>query len=139
MANGADNWWREAKDQLEVAKILMAAGKLNDAYFHAGQSIEFLLKALYLKRNNLPSMPSDNKGSQWHDLTLCSQAARLKNDLNLASREVNVNWLTVRHWKSNARFPGSKMSKRDMTDLVIAVTHQKHGVWQWLETIYHKN
>lgn len=135
----ADDWWRDAKSELETARLCKANGKAQQAYFHAGQAIEFLLKALFLKRNNLPCMPNSHKGAHWHDLQTCGEVARIKSDLALVSKSVRANWLTVRDWKSNGRFPDLKVSKQELNDLFVAVCNDSGGVWQWLESIYLKS
>lgn len=112
-----------------------------EAYFHAGQAVEFLLKAIYLKRNNLAAMPPDFRGARSHDLSICANAARLKADLNQRSTSpaLKANWFTVRDWKSNARFPGERAPARELNDLFVAVCNPSDGVWQWLITLYEKN
>jgi HEPN domain-containing protein len=138
---GANEWWRRSESELETARILKPAGKVTEAYFHAGQSIEFLLKAIYLKRNNLSSMPGDHKGAHWHDLQACAEAAKIKSDLNQqgTSNSLRANWFTVRDWKSNARFPDMKVSKKDLNDLFVAVCNDTDGVWRWLDMIYSRS
>jgi HEPN domain-containing protein len=134
----ADDWYRSSKSELESARVLKSAGKANEAYFHAGQSVEFILKALFLKRNNLKFMPDTHKGAHWHDLQSCAEASRLKADLNQkdTSRSLKANWLTVRDWKSNGRFPDMKVPKQELNDLFVAVCNDADGVWQWLEKLY---
>lgn len=138
---GATEWYKEALSELESAKILKDRGKVKDAYFLCGQAVEFLLKAIYLKRNNLSEMPPDHKGARWHDLSACAEAARLGADLNQKSTSLalRANWLTVRDWKSNARFPGERVPARELNDLFVAVCNPADGVWQWLITLYGKN
>jgi HEPN domain len=137
----ADEWWRGAESELASARLLKNEGNGIQAYFHAGQAIEFGLKALYLKRNNLREMPDDRKGANWHDLGKCAEAARLLNDLRQpeTSTALKANWLTVRDWKSNARFPDNKVPKQELNDLFVAVCNDRDGVWQWLGTIYQKS
>lgn len=138
MPASADDWWRRAESELAQARVLKDAGHTDGAYFHAGQSIEFGLKALYLKRNGLAFMPDDHKGAHWHDLQVCAEAARLKSDLNQrgTSGSLKANWYTVRDWRSNARFPDVKVARQEMVDLFVAVCNGRDGVWQWLEIIY---
>ena len=134
----ADEWWRSAESELETALILRKAGKTNEAYFHAGQALEFGIKALFLKRNNLPYMPDTHKGARWHDLQLCAGAARLQIDMDRrgTSKALKINWLTARDWKSNSRFPDLKVPRQELNDLFVAVCDEKDGVWQWLRSIY---
>ena len=77
----------------------------------------------------------------WHDLQACADAAKIKADLNQqnTSKSLRANWLTVRDWKSNARFPDMKVSKQDLNDLFVAVCNDADGVWQWLNTIYSRS
>ena len=123
---------------MEQARVLRDAGLNDGAYFHAGQAIEFGLKALYLKRHGLSSMPDDHKGARWHDLNACAEAARLRSDLNQkgTSGALRANWLTVRDWRSNARFPDMRVSRKEMVELFAAVCDGRDGVWRWLEIIY---
>ena len=78
----ADEWWRSAESELETAHVLKGAGKASEAYFQAGQALEFGIKALILKRNNLSALPDTYKGAHWHDLKSCATVARLQADLN---------------------------------------------------------
>jgi len=48
-----DDWWQRAEQERETAEICRAAGKWPQCYLHAGQAIEFALKAIYLRRRGL--------------------------------------------------------------------------------------
>lgn len=115
----ADEWWRKASGELAQARVLKASGHHDGAYFHAGQAVEFGIKALLLKRNGWATMPDTHKGAHWHDLPSCADAARLKADLNRREtpRVVRENWLTVKDWRSNARFPDMKVRHQEMVRL----------------------
>ena len=91
----ADDWWRQSKDELETARLCKANGRITQAYLHAGQSIEFLIKAIIIKRNNHKTLPDCYKGARWHDLEICAQEARVKSDINGAPRGVKLNWCTA--------------------------------------------
>jgi hypothetical protein len=86
-------------------------------------------------------MPGDHKGAHWHDLQACAEAAKIKSDLNQqgTSNSLRANWFTVRDWKSNARFPDMKVSKKDLNDLFVAVCNDTDGVWRWLDMIYSRS
>jgi hypothetical protein len=137
----ADEWWQGAESELQSAELLRNNGSVDQAYLHAGQAIEFALKALIMKRKNWRKWPDNFKGANWHDLKTCAEAANLKYDLGQkgVSKELKANWLTVRDWKSNARYPGMKISRQDINDLLVAVCNKQNGVWQWLTKIYHRS
>ena len=50
----ADRWWLTAKEDLEAAKIMSAAGKFSHACFLAQQSAEKALKALWFASDHDP-------------------------------------------------------------------------------------
>jgi HEPN domain len=142
VAAGHTSWLQSAREERASAQTCKKAGHANQAYHHAGQAIEFLLKALYLKRKNLKEMPDTCKGAPWHNLDLVATAAGLQADINVIKtkqRKVHQNWLTVRDWQSNGRFPGNKPPTQELNDLFVAVCNDADGVWQWLEAVYHQS
>lgn len=46
------NWWLQAQDDLEKARLLLDGGKYDGAAFFSQQAVEKGLKALYLKKYN---------------------------------------------------------------------------------------
>jgi hypothetical protein len=136
--------WQDAQEELMVARLLKGGAKSKEcyprqAYHHAGQAVEFALKAIYLRRKTLNEIPSDLKTARGHDLELVAGLAGLKQDLtNLhASRKIcYLNWLTVREWDSNARFPGNRRKIQEMNDLYSAIAHKPDGIMLWLEKLY---
>jgi hypothetical protein len=135
---GSDVWWHDAMEELEAARSLKAMGKKRQAYHHAGQAVEFALKAIYIKRKGLKSLPEDCKGAKWHSLPHIATHAGIDGDVRAlhGERARYENWLVVRDWNSNARFPGNAPSNRDLNDLFLAVCHEKNGIMVWLRTIY---
>ena len=121
-AAGADDWWRTARDELETARALKAVGKVLQAYHHAGQAVEFAIKVIYMRRKGLKELPDECKGANWHNLKFVAERAGLSGDLaNLGKKDARLwNWLTVRDWDSNARFPGKKRPQRELNDLLIS-------------------
>jgi hypothetical protein len=139
---GCDDWWRAACEELDTARKLKPVGKVPQAYHHAGQAVEFALKAIYMKRNGHRELPEECKGAAWHHLPHIVKAARLEPDiaaLHKANRARFENWLTVRDWDSNARFPGKKRPLKELNDLHLAVCHERDGIMQWLELIFQKS
>jgi HEPN domain-containing protein len=141
-AAGHATWFDSARSELAAAKLLKNSGKNGQqAYHHAGQAIEFLLKAIYLKRKNHKELPEACKNARWHSLSLVADEAGLKGDIERirkTKRKVHQNWLTVRDWQSNGRFPGNRPPTQELNDLFVAVCNDGDGVWQWLEAVYHQ-
>ena len=139
MPAGPEAWWADAKKELLSAQTLKRNGHARQAYHHAGQAVEFGLKAIYMRRRGLSDWPGDLRGAPWHDLQRIADAAGLGADVAKLGKPRYGNWLTVRDWKSNARFPGNAPSTRDLNDLYLAVSHERDGVMGWLESIFHNS
>jgi len=139
MPAGPEAWWADAKKELLSAKTLKRNGHARQAYHHAGQAVEFGLKAIYMRRNGLSDWPEDLRGAAWHDLQRIADAAGLDVDVAKLGKPLSSNWLTVRDWKSNARFPGNAPSTRDLDDFYLAASHKRDGVMGWLESIFHNS
>jgi HEPN domain-containing protein len=135
---GPEAWWQRAREEVEVARSLRATGKRLQAYHHAGQGVEFGLKAVYMKRKGLSSWPDECRGATWHSLPHIAEAAGLNPDIQALrqDRAKFENWLTARDWDSNGRFPGNTPSKEELNDLILAVCHDRDGVMVWLDGIY---
>lgn len=97
------------------------------AYHHAGQGVEFALKAIYMKRKGLSSWPDENNGAIWHSLPHIAEAAGMAADIQALKNDRTKfeNWLTVREWDSDGRFPGNTPSVKEINDLILAVCHDR--------------
>ncbi len=129
-------------EELKSAQSLKAAGQARQAYHHPGQAVEFALKAIYIRRKGLQTLPDDCKGAKWHSLPHIAKQAGLDGDLaQLARRHKGrySSWMTARDWDSNGRFPGNKLPARELNDLFVAVCHDQDGVMKWLESIFQKS
>jgi HEPN domain-containing protein len=147
MAATVQIWWNDTQEELAVARLLMSKGDPKkayprQAYHHAGQSAEFALKAILLRRRGLTELPDHLRTAKGHDLKIVAEAAGLGPDVARLQKDQNVcylNWLTARDWDSNARFPGNRRSIQEINDLYTAVDHKPHGIMLWLETIFQKS
>ena len=147
MPGNADTWWHDAKEEVAVARHLKGGAKAREtyprqAYHHVGQAVEFALKAILLQKKNLDEIPPELRTSKGHDLETVAELAGLKpeiKELREKRKICHLNWLTVRDWDSNARFPGNRRSVQEMSDLFTAVCHKPDGIIVWLETIYQKS
>ena len=139
MSEAGDIWMEGARRELWRAGVLHDAEDAPGAYFHSGQAVEFGLKAILLRRHNLSEMPTQYRGAGWHDLQHIAQAARLTPDVvaqSKLSRAFEKNWILVRSWSSNARFPGQKLSVRVYEAFYPAVSDRNDGVMPWLKKLY---
>lgn len=136
---GPDSWWQRALEEVESARDLKVTGKRIQAYHHAGQAVEFALKAIFMKRRGHRVLPEDCKGAKWHSLSHIAAYAGLDGDVRALQQDRTKyeNWLTVRDWDSNARFPGNTPPLKELNDLFLAVCHERDGIMEWLGTIYH--
>src|SRR4051794_31040367 len=92
-----------------------------------------------MRRNGLSEWPEQLRGAAWHDLQRIADEAGVIPDIQKLGKLRYRDWLTVRDWKSNARFPGNAPSNRDLSDLFLAVNHERGGVFGWLESIFQKS
>jgi hypothetical protein len=108
------------------------------AYHHAGQAVEFALKAIYMRRKGFSNLPDTCKGATWHSLPHIADQAGMGADIAALKDNKNrlENWLTIRGWDSNGRFPGNTPSVKETNDLILAVCNDRDGVMSWLDIIY---
>ncbi len=134
-----NDWWKRAQEELEVARKLRTTGDKLQAYLHAGQAVEFALKAIYMRKNGYEELPDACKGPNWHNLMLIANEAGLRpdlTDLRANNRSAYENWLTVKDWDSNARFPGSEPSVKALNDMILAIVNEPDGMMLWLSGVY---
>ena len=134
-------WWKRAENEVDVARKLRATGDRLQAYHHAGQAVEFALKAIYIRRKALPELPGNCNGANWHNLTFIANEAGMRLDLAdlRRNRSAYQNWLTVKDWDSDGRFPGNEPSVKELNDLILAVVNEPDGIMIWLDGIYQKS
>ncbi len=137
-----NDWWNRAKEELEVGRKLKATGSKLQAYLHAGQAIEFALKAIYMRKKSLAELPDACKGANWHNLMFIANEAGLRPDLTAlraSNRGAYENWLTVKDWDSNGRFPGNEPSVKALNDMILAIVAEPDGMMSWLSDLYQKS
>jgi hypothetical protein len=140
MLGDADDWWNDALSERRAAETCRSDGLWPACYHHTGQSIEFALKAIYIRRRGLKKLPEECKGAKWHSLDLIMEQADIQAHFSglKADRKLYSNWLTVKDWDSNKRFPGRVLAKKDVTDLMVAAFNPSNGIFRWLETVFQK-
>jgi hypothetical protein len=123
-----------AKLRLKDAKILLAAGQYDGAYYLAGYAVECALKACIIKKlRTSDSWPE--KGFSFdcwkHDLNLLADLAGLRVAIENAG-QVTKNWLIVKDWTENRRYEHGA-TKQTASDLYNAINDPANGVFQWLK------
>lgn len=141
MAN-AEIWRQDAERERQTARDLRAIGQdWVSVYWHSGQAVEFMLKALRMKRDGLSVWPTTDRGANWHRLAFladrCNVRAALEHEA-VAGTNLGANWLTVRDWDHQRRYPGSPITEREARDILSAVASPTDGVMQWLQDLYQK-
>lgn len=129
-----------AEQTLVSARDLNANTKnYRNVYYDSGFAIEQGLKAIWLKQEGLTKIPPECMSAKWHNLENIINRIDLKSALIAKIGEDHIfgaNWMTVKDWDSNKRFPGTSISKKDAQEMLIAVAHDKHGVMRWVRNRY---
>ena len=95
-----------------------------------------------MRKSSLSELPDSCKGANWHNLTFIANEAGLRPDLatlRANRRAAYENWLTVKDWDSNARFPGSEPSVKALNDTMLAIVDESDGMMRWLSDLYQKS
>ena len=124
-----------ARLRLREARVLLANGKHEGAYYLCGYAVECALKACIAKHTRRHEFP-DRKivnDSYTHDLTKLVKVGGLEPDLDQRQRVDPVfqaYWSVVRDWTEESRY--EHHSSTEARDLYKAVTSRKHGVLPWI-------
>jgi hypothetical protein len=129
-----NDFQRLARLRLGDARVLLANGKNEGAYYLTGLAVECALKSAIARRTNRHDFPPKPKivyGMYDHDLNKLLVAANLEAALNSAvtnNAPLEANWLLVKDWTVESRY---LISGRSAQDLYRAVTG-RNGVLRWL-------
>jgi hypothetical protein len=119
----------------EEARILLAKGKQQGAYYLAGYAVECALKACIARKTRLYQFPP-KKGYvekiYQHNLDVLVNAAgldaQLKKDIS-ANPAFAANWTTVKDWSAESRYTTSGLNGKDMYNAVVGAD----GVLPWIK------
>ncbi len=119
------------------AKLLLNNGYFSGAYYLVGYSVECALKACIAKQFKRYDFPDKKliNDSYSHNLERLLGVAGLKNELekeNKKNPNFELNWATVKDWKSQYRYDNNISEKR-ARDLYSACTDRKNGIFSWLK------
>ena len=121
--------------KLADAKLLLAAGRGDNAYYLAGYSVELMLKAILssqFKNNTIPER-AVVRDAFVHDIEKLARSSKIDSDLKAMldlDERFNGFWKTVLEWDPISRYDAH--SVQDAEDLVRAIDDAEHGVLKWL-------
>jgi len=123
--------------RLEEAKVLHAASKYSGAYYIAGYSVEFALKACIAKTMKAEEWPDPKiVDKMWtHNLVelrgLAGLAQRMEEDMK-TDRGLFGCWGAVKAWTENERYDRNTTSV-DSAGLIEAIENPQSGVLSWIK------
>lgn len=128
-----------ARIRLKEAKVLLAAGCFDGAYYLAGYVVECALKAVIAKQTARHDFPEKKKvqDSHTHNFPTLVRLAELEDQLgeevrsNLAFGKV---WKVVLGWSETSRYATADRAKAE--GLIRAVSDSNHGVLKWLRRFW---
>lgn len=129
-----------ACDRLASAKQLKATTTdYHIIAYLAGHAVELILVAIGIKQRQIMDPPGHERGASWHNLPHLLRAHGLEPPLYTAFKSdpaLRDNWLVVKDWVSDNRFPSASMGRIQATSLLHAVAHSENGVFQWFLNRY---
>ena len=119
----------------DEARILLAKGKHQDAYYLAGYAVECALKACIAKKTKrfqFPAKADYVRRLYTHELdkllTLAGLDTQLEKDM-AANKSFKENWSTVKDWTEESRYSTSQLNGKDMYNAVTG----SDGVLPWIK------
>jgi len=125
-----------ADAKLHDAKLLLAAGRGESAYYLAGYSVELMLKAIASKTIQAEAIPSREfiRDILTHDFERLVRLARLTDALKTQvdlEPEFAARWQIVGEWDEQSRYEFRTLAEAET--LIEAIEHANYGVLQWLQ------
>ncbi|MDQ6695491.1 MAG: HEPN domain-containing protein [Chloroflexota bacterium] len=130
-----------AELRIREAKILLDNKQYAGAYYLAGYSVEYALKACIARQTKRYAFPPDVERVRKmyiHDLTRLLEPAGIQKThaVEVASnRMFNANWTTAKDWSEQSRYEHSITRARAL-DLYSAITDSGDGILTWLKNFW---
>jgi HEPN domain-containing protein len=124
-----------AEAKLEDAKLLLSAGRADNAYYLAGYAVELMLKAILsgrFRENTLPDRALINQLYS-HDLDRLTRLALLDVALQQHGKsdaDFRLRWDIVLEWTEESRY--GDYSADAAAALIEAIENPEHGILPWL-------
>jgi len=125
-----------AQAKIDDAVTLLMGGRFSNAFYLAGYSLEFALKACIAKQFSSDDIPDFKfvKDIYTHDLSALVKLAGLKALLDQETKsntDFGANWGIVSEWSEKSRYESNTAG--DAQILITAITDPKHGVLSWIK------
>jgi HEPN domain-containing protein len=125
--------------RLEEAKLLFQNGKYSGAYYLAGYSIEFALKACIASNFRSGFIPDKSFVNELytHNLDKLIGLAGLREELTKETKANSIfagYWGVVKDWSEQVRYSISDVVTA--TALLSAISDPNNGVLRWLKKYY---
>lgn len=122
MREEADNWWRQAKHDLETADFLLEGEKLDAAAFYFQQTVEKALKALYIAtKKEAPEAT--------HSLTKLGRACGLPPEFSGFLRRLAAEYYVSRYPDATGDVPYMTYDESDVAEF----SRETHEALRWVE------
>ena len=126
-----------AEAKLEDAKLLLGAGRADNAYYLAGYAVELMLKAIVSARFRTDTLPDRAVSTQVfvHDLRRLISLALLDDALKereKADAGFRACLQIVLRWTEESRY--GQYDVDEATALIDAVDNSEYGVLPWLRS-----
>ena len=126
-----------AERRLREARVLLAAGEPDGAYYLGGYAVECGLKACIIGMLNASDEWQERNFSDQcyrHDLAGLLRLAELEATLR-AFAHVDAKWQYVKGWKETSRYEQGK-TVADVTIFLDAIDDPADGVLTWIKGIW---
>lgn len=126
--------------RLREARLLLKNRYYEGAYYLAGYSVEYAIKACIAKNVNQYDFPNKQLAidSYSHKIEQLIKVAGLTPQLTAqinANRIFEVNWSLVTDWSEKERYTPI-VTKQRAKDLYSAITSRRNGVMTWLRRLW---
>jgi len=125
-----------ADSKLADAVLLLQSGRASSAYYLAGYSMEFGLKACVARQMVKDTIPDKDfiKDVYQHNLVNLIKLAGLTMLLNeqiKAEPVFSANWGIVKDWSPESRYESKQMAEAQL--LIGAISDNQHGALNWIK------
>jgi hypothetical protein len=125
-----------AQAKIEDAVMLLKGGRFSNAFYLAGYSLEFALKACIAKQFSSDDIPDFKfvREIYTHDLALLMKLAGLKSLLDQeikSNADFGANWGIVAEWSETSRYESKTAGDAQL--LIAAIIDSHSGVLPWIK------
>ena len=122
--------------RIAEARVLLAAGMFDGAYYLAGYAVECALKACIARLTNQDDFPNKEFAQECYPHSI-EKLVRLAGLLGQRDADAphgstfESNWIALKDWSEASRY--ERNTEAEARTLLQAVTHTTNGVLPWLK------